>query len=126
VINFDTLAEQRILEAIERGDFNDLPGSGQPIDLNTDTLVPPEVRVANRILKNAGLAPPEILERRDLAELEGAVGRSRPGAERLQLLGRLALLRTQLEARKYRRGTHASGYAAKVVEKLARRASGES
>jgi hypothetical protein len=49
-----------MLEAVSRGEFDDLPGAGRPLDLNDDPLVPQELRVAYRILKNAGYLPPEV------------------------------------------------------------------
>ena len=54
------IAEQRIAEAIENGDFDNLPGAGKPLELDDDSLVPEELRLAYRILKNAGFVPPEI------------------------------------------------------------------
>ena len=49
------LAERRIEEAIARGEFDNLPGAGRPLDLDDeDPLWPEEVRMARRILKNAG------------------------------------------------------------------------
>ncbi len=62
----DMLAEQRILEAIGRGEFDGLPGSGRPLDLDEDMTVPEELRVAYRILKNAGLLPREVELRREI------------------------------------------------------------
>jgi hypothetical protein len=56
----DFLAERRIAEAVSRGELDDLPGAGRPLDLDDDALVPEELRVANRILKNAGVTPPEV------------------------------------------------------------------
>ena len=56
----DFLAERRIAEAVSRGEFDDLPGAGRPLELDDDVLVPEELRVAHRILKNAGVAPPEV------------------------------------------------------------------
>ena len=57
---FDLLAERRVAEAIARGELDDLPGAGRPLDLDDDALVPEELRAAYRILKNAGIAPPEV------------------------------------------------------------------
>ena len=49
------LAERKIEEAIARGEFDNLPGAGRPLDLDDeDPLWPEEVRMARRILKNAG------------------------------------------------------------------------
>ena len=51
------IAEERIQAAIRRGELDNLPGAGKPLPLDDDLLVPPEARIANRILKNAGLVP---------------------------------------------------------------------
>ena len=56
----DFIAERKIAEAIAHGELDNLPGAGQPLDLTDDALVPEELRVAHRILKNAGIAPPEV------------------------------------------------------------------
>ena len=48
------LAERRIEEAVARGELDNLPGAGRPLDLDDeDPLWPEEVRMAKRILKNA-------------------------------------------------------------------------
>ncbi len=56
----DELIERRIREAAQRGEFDDLPGAGRPLPLEDDALVPEELRVAYRILRNAGMLPPEL------------------------------------------------------------------
>ena len=60
MLTLDLLAEQRIREAQERGEFDNLPGAGAPLALDDDALVPEELRAAYRILKNAGYVPPEL------------------------------------------------------------------
>jgi len=96
---FDAIAERRILHAIARGELDDLPGAGRPLALDDDALVPAETRVANRILKNAGFVPLEILERREIARLEALL----PGLDasgRARTFAKLAVLRARLfEAR---------------------------
>jgi len=64
---FLLLVEQRIADAVARGEFDNLPGAGKPLELDDDPLVPEEERLAVRIMKNAGVVPPEV-ER--LAEIE--------------------------------------------------------
>ena len=55
------LAERKIDEAIARGEFDNLPGQGRPLDLeDEDPLAPPEVRMAKRILRNAGFDHPAL------------------------------------------------------------------
>src|ERR1041385_678642 len=51
------VAERKIQEAIEEGAFDDLPGKGRPLELDDDPFTPPHLRLANRILKNAGVLP---------------------------------------------------------------------
>lgn len=51
------IAQRKIQEAIEEGKFDDLPGKGQPLALEEDQVTPPHLRMANRVLKNAGVLP---------------------------------------------------------------------
>jgi len=49
------IAEDRIAKAIARGEFDNLPGAGRPLDLDDeDPLLPEEMRMARRILRNSG------------------------------------------------------------------------
>ena len=66
------LAERKIEEAIARGEFDNLPGAGRPLDLDDeDPLWPEEVRMARRILRNSGFEDPaaelQVLESRERA-----------------------------------------------------------
>jgi DnaJ homologue, subfamily C, member 28, conserved domain len=49
---FERLAEQRILEAMEQGEFDNLPGAGKPLILNDHPFVPDELWT-HKILRNA-------------------------------------------------------------------------
>jgi len=97
MLYLDLLAEQRIAEAERDGLLRNLPGSGAPLDLDDDRLIPEDLRMAYRILKNAGYVPPEVTALRELAELEEFVRRAEGGA-RTAALRRLDLLRMRLEA----------------------------
>jgi hypothetical protein len=66
----DQLAEQRLQEAVQQGEFDDLPGSGRPLELDDDSLVPEELRVAYRLMKNAGYLPPQLQLGKELVEAE--------------------------------------------------------
>ena len=66
---FDLIAEQRIAEALARGELANLPGEGKPLDLDDDRLVPENLRMARRILRNAGFVPPEVEAVREIGEL---------------------------------------------------------
>ncbi len=100
MFEFEKIAEQRILDAIARGEFERLPGAGAPLDLDDDSLVPPEMRLAFRVLKNAGYIPEEVRLRREISDLEAVVRDSGGDPEQRRALNRLALLRTRLAARR--------------------------
>ena len=92
----DFLAEQRISEAVSRGELDDLPGAGRPLDLSEDPLVPEDLRLAYRILKNAGFVPAELQSLNDEA--------ARPGVLRkIELLREAASARRQTGASRTRR-----------------------
>jgi hypothetical protein len=56
----ELIAEHKIDEAVARGELQGLPGEGRPLDLYEDPLVPPEMRMAKRILKNSELSLAEV------------------------------------------------------------------
>ena len=68
-MNLDKIVEEMIKKAQERGEFNDLPGKGKPIDLTEYFEMPEEVRVAQAMLKNAGMAPREVDLLKEIAGL---------------------------------------------------------
>jgi hypothetical protein len=53
MLALEWIAERRIEEAVARGELQGLPGEGRPLDLDDDPLVPEEMRMAKRILRNA-------------------------------------------------------------------------
>jgi len=69
VLLLEKIAEKKIREAIERGEFANLPGAGKPLRLEDDSMIPEDLRVAYKILKNAGCIPPELELRREIITL---------------------------------------------------------
>ncbi len=67
---FTKIAERRIQEAMQNGEFDNLPGKGRPLKLDDDSHVPPELRMAYKILKNAGCLPPELEIKKEIIELK--------------------------------------------------------
>jgi len=94
----ESIAERRIREAIERGELTDLPGQGRALDLSDDALVPEELRMGYRVLKNAGVLPPELEVHKEIHGLEQFVLRMESGDERSHALRKLNLLRARLDA----------------------------
>ncbi len=68
-MSFDKIVEALIKEAQERGEFDNLPGKGKPIDLSSYFETPEEVRLAQSVLKNAGMTSPEVQLLKEIAEL---------------------------------------------------------
>ncbi|MEM7254047.1 MAG: DnaJ family domain-containing protein [Pseudomonadota bacterium] len=96
------IAERRIEAAMERGEFDNLPGEGLPLNLEDDAHVPAEYRLIHRVLKNSGYVPEQVTIRKAIAVLEdklaGVSGDDEPGkARRTQLGIQIACLRMRLE-----------------------------
>jgi len=92
----DRLAEETILAALRRGEFDDLPGAGKPLSLDDDSAVPENLRVAYRILGNAGCLPPEQQMRQEIRELEGLLQHVESSVDEQRLRRRLLLLQTRI------------------------------
>jgi hypothetical protein len=88
----DAIAERRIHEAQERGELDDLPGAGQPLDLGGDALVPEDLRAAYRVLRNSGFLPPELEASGEIRGAEQLLRRVTDEGERARLLSRINFL----------------------------------
>jgi hypothetical protein len=93
---FSHIAEKRIREAIAQGQFENLPGTGQPLDLEAYFSTPEEVRMAYSILKNAKCAPAEVELLNEVSRLERAVAQTADLTARESLQRELTNRRTQL------------------------------
>lgn len=92
----EQLAEQRIAEARDRGDLDGLSNDGQPLELDDDSMVPPSLRAAYRVLKNAGYLPEEMETRREIHDAEQLLRMARNEEERAAAGARLRLLLNRL------------------------------
>ena len=63
---WNVIAERKIREAMEEGEFENLDGAGRPLSLDENPYEDPAQRMAHRILRNNGFAPAWIEESRDL------------------------------------------------------------
>lgn len=54
-MHFDV--DKQIQEAIDRGDFEDLPGKGKRQELEENAYIPRETQIVNQMLKDNGFAP---------------------------------------------------------------------
>ena len=70
---FERIAEQRIKEAVDAGEFDRLPNAGQKLDLESYFALPPHLRMAYSVLKGANCVPQEIELLNDVAKAEAAL-----------------------------------------------------
>jgi len=85
----EAIAERRIRQAMERGEFDDLPGSGRPLRLHDDRLVPEDLRMAFHVLRNAGCLPPEMELQKEIHHLGELLRAVEDEGERTELRRRL-------------------------------------
>jgi len=101
------IAEARIAEAIERGEFEDLPGKGRPLELDDLSRLPADMRLSYKILRNADVVPPEVELRREVYSLGRLIDATTDEDERAELRRRRGLAELQysllLERRAARR-----------------------
>ena len=93
---FERIAENRILEAIEAGLFDNLQGKGKPLNLEDDSHIPAELKMAYKILKNADCLPPELELRKEIVTLQALVASMEDEAEKLLQMRRLNFLMMKL------------------------------
>jgi hypothetical protein len=121
MLTLDAIAERRIMEAQDRGEFDDLPGAGAPLDLGDDALVPEDLRAAYRVLRNSGFLPPELEPYRELREVEQLLQRAGDDDERLRLLSRINFLLARAAAGRRGDLRVEEAYLEKLAERLERR-----
>lgn len=115
----DQLAEKHILAALREGELDNLPGAGQPLQLDDDSHVPPELRAGYRLLKNSGYLPPELEMRREAIELEQLLQGIDPQDESYELhASRLHLLELRLKQAGMSTDFLHGGYGSKIKQRF--------
>jgi DnaJ family protein C protein 28 len=65
--------EEHIRQAMSQGKFDDLPGKGQPLNLDENPLEDPEWRLTHHMLRSSGFTLPWIEMRKEIEdEIEAA------------------------------------------------------
>jgi hypothetical protein len=59
-MSFQKNVDEKIKEAIARGEFDNLPGKGKPLDLDAYFATPEHLRIGYSILKSADIIPEEV------------------------------------------------------------------
>jgi hypothetical protein len=95
---FEKIVEDRIKKAQHRGDFENLPGAGRPLNLQDDQHIPQDLRLAYKILKNADCLPPEIELKKEILRTEDLLVGMTDTAERYSTLKKLNFLILKLNS----------------------------
>ncbi len=94
---FESIVEERIKKAKKQGAFENLQGSGRPLEFD-DEGVPNELRMAHKILKNAGFLPPEIELKKKISRTQNLMDTLDHGSpEKTKLQKKLNYLLTKLD-----------------------------
>jgi DnaJ homologue, subfamily C, member 28, conserved domain len=89
---FTKVVEERIRIAQKKGEFDNLPGAGKPLNLSEDQTVPEDLRMAYKILKNADCIPPEIELKKEILQTEELLAGMTDTAARYRTLKKLNFL----------------------------------
>jgi hypothetical protein len=90
--SFEKIAEKKIREAMDNGEFDDLPGKGKPLQLEDDRHIAQDIRLAHKILKNANCLPPELELRKEILTMEELLDGVRDTKEKYRQIKRLNYL----------------------------------
>jgi len=117
---FQRLAEQRILEAQRRGEFDNLPGKGKPLELEDLSGVPEDLRIGYHVLKNAHLLPPEAELIKDIHTLEDLLKHVEDEGERRALAKSIQwkIIRLDMLKRRSMKLNTVRDYTRKLISKL--------
>lgn len=83
------IAEEKIRKAIENGEFDNLRGAGKPLVFEDETWIPEDIRLAYRVLKNAGCIPPELEIRKEIISMKDLINTIDDNSERLKKIREL-------------------------------------
>jgi hypothetical protein len=114
------IAEQRIREAMERGEFDDLPFQGKPIKLDDLAGVPEHLRMGYKILKNAGVLPEEMQLKKEIVSLKTLLDACYDESERQALQQKMneKMLRYSIMMEKQLHKPTYQKYHAKIMRRL--------
>jgi hypothetical protein len=114
------VAEDHIKRAQKEGKFDNLEGAGKPLPPDEAVHLPPELRMAYRILKSSGYVPAEIAEEREITRTIDLLEHLEDEGERYQQMQKLNVMIMKMNERRNRPVNLDSDtdYYRRVVEKV--------
>jgi hypothetical protein len=98
-MSFQKNVDEKIKEAIARGEFDNLPGKGKPLDLDGYFATPEHLRMGYSILKSADIIPEEMELLREIEGLKKSLDSSTTPMENKVLRQQLSEKLTNLNMR---------------------------
>ena len=86
---FTKIVEAKIQEAIRKGEFDNLPAKGQPINLDDWAKLPEDIRAGYMLLKNAGYVPEEMQLIKEIEALRDRLANSNSDNEKANIRKKL-------------------------------------
>jgi DnaJ homologue, subfamily C, member 28, conserved domain len=94
------IAERKISEAIQQGQLNIESWRNRPLPMTSDHMIPEELRMAYKVLKNAGYLPPEIETKKEIQQLEDLLSACEDEQIRVKQIKKLNYLMLKLNTMK--------------------------
>lgn len=104
-MSIESAIEEKIKQAIARGEFDNLSGKGKPLDLNTYFNTPEDMRMAFAMLRSNEFVPEEVEMLKEIAKLKEDIQVCTDPQERTRLAARLneKTLAFKIAVEKYQR-----------------------
>ncbi|MGE4539086.1 MAG: DUF1992 domain-containing protein [Desulfovibrio sp.] len=120
------IAEERIAASMRKGEFENLEGKGRKIVYEDDSMIPEDLRMAYKILKNAGYVPEELRQEKEIMTAAELLAAATDEQERYKQMQKLNYLVMKVNARRRRPVNleQDADYYRKVVERVSVRISG--
>jgi hypothetical protein len=117
---FARIAQRRIDEAMANGEFTNIRGSGKPLVFDDDAMIPEDLRMAYKVLKNAGCVPPEIELRKEIACLKDLINTLDDDKERMRKIREFNFKLMKLEMIRGRPLLYCGSpeYESRIIEKI--------
>ncbi|WP_319541144.1 DUF1992 domain-containing protein [uncultured Pseudodesulfovibrio sp.] len=121
MFNFSQIvSEDHIKRAIRDGKFENLEGKGKPLPKDEAENLPPELRMAYRILKSSGYVPAEIAEEKEIVRTIDLLAHMKDEQQRYRQIQKLNVMILKMNERRGR-PVHlddSDEYYRRIVEKV--------
>lgn len=98
ITGFEKIVEERIRQAQKKGEFDNLEGSGRPLEFPDDQHVSEDLRLSYKILKNADCVPPEVEAKKEIKRAEDLLADLKDEKEKHKILKKINFLTLKINS----------------------------